>query len=71
MYGRGARLLTQPALSTAPGVGPGTYRVENGGKRPGSMYKNAFATTVKLPACHCARGTQVRNGHDFYARSTR
>ena len=29
MYGRGARVLTQPALSTAPGVGPGTYRVEN------------------------------------------
>ena len=38
MYGRGARVLTQPALSTAPGVGPGTYRVENGGKHPGGIY---------------------------------
>ena len=28
MYGRGVRLLTQPALSTAPGVGPGTYRLD-------------------------------------------
>ena len=37
MYGRGTRLLTQPALSTAPGVGPGTYRVENGGKHPGGI----------------------------------
>ena len=29
MYGRGVRLLTQPALSTAPGVGPGTYRLNH------------------------------------------
>ena len=37
MYGRGARVLTQPTLSTAPGVGPGTYRVENGGKHTGGI----------------------------------
>ena len=43
MYGRGARLLTQPALSTAPGVGPGTYRVENGGKHPGGSSKLQLA----------------------------
>ena len=29
MYGRGQRLLTQPAQSTAPGVGPGTYQVDD------------------------------------------
>ena len=35
MYGRGVRLLTQPALSTAPGVGPGTYRVDDGRRHAG------------------------------------
>ena len=29
------RLLTQPALSTAPGVGPGTYRVDDGRRHAG------------------------------------
>ena len=41
--GRGARVLTQPALSTAPGVGPGTYRVENGGKYPEGSSKLQLA----------------------------
>ena len=45
MYGRGTRLLTQPAVSTAPGVGPGTYRVENGGKHPGGI-----STTIDIIA---------------------
>ena len=39
MYGRGTRLLTQPALSTAPAVGPGTYRVDNGGKHIGGWLR--------------------------------
>ena len=39
-------MLTQPALSTAPGVGPGTYRVENGGKHPGGI-----ATTIANCIC--------------------
>ena len=43
MVYRGARLLTQPALSTAPEVGPGTYRVENGGKHPGGSSKQQLA----------------------------
>ena len=35
MYSRGTRLLTRPAQSTAPGVGPGTYRVDDGRHRGG------------------------------------
>ncbi|CAI7995002.1 Sperm-tail PG-rich repeat-containing protein 2, partial [Geodia barretti] len=47
MYGRGVRLLTQPALSTAPGVGPGTYRVDDGTKHAGESYAPFCSMAVR------------------------